>query len=82
MSFEKWYHVDTITIMAMTLRLPEAENLILEQMVEDLGCSKHQAVLTAIRAYDAKAYRQKQLDEIFNIVVVRDKELLERLADA
>ncbi|NBU22721.1 MAG: CopG family transcriptional regulator [Actinobacteria bacterium] len=68
--------------MAMTLRLTESQDQLLEQIAEQLGCSKHQAVIKAIEAFDAKAHRKKQLDEIINIVLVRDKELLDRLADA
>ena len=68
--------------MAMTIRLTEAQDEVLTNIAEHLGCSKQQAVVAAIEAFDAKAHRQKQLREIMDIVLVRDKELLDRLADA
>lgn len=68
--------------MAMTLRLTPEQDLAIESIAARLGCSKHQAVLTAIESFDAKLHRKKQLDQIMDIVLVRDKELLDRLADA
>jgi hypothetical protein len=68
--------------MAMTIRLTEAQDEVLTNIADQLGCSKQQAVITAIEAFDAKAHRRKQLKEIMDIVLVRDKELLDRLADA
>ena len=68
--------------MAMTLRLTAEQDKALETIAEQLGCSKHQAVIRAIESFDAKSNRKKQLDEIMKIVLVRDKELLDRLADA
>lgn len=68
--------------MAMTIRLTKAQDEVLTNIADQLGCSKQQAVITAIEAFDAKAHRQKQLKEIMDIVLVRDKELLDRLADA
>jgi hypothetical protein len=68
--------------MAMTIRVTEAQDEVLTNIADQLGCSKQQAVITAIEAFDAKAHRQKQLKEIMDIVLVRDKELLDRLADA
>jgi len=52
------------------------------ELAKNLGCSKHQAVLRAIEAFDAKAARQRELKEILDVILVRDKELLDRLADA
>jgi predicted transcriptional regulator len=68
--------------MAMTIRLTEAQDEVLTNIAEKLGCSKQQAVIAAIEAFDAKAHRRRQLEEIMDIVLVRDKELLDRLADA
>ena len=64
--------------MAMTLRLTESQDQLLEQIAEQLGCSKHQAVIKAIEAFDAKAHRKKQLDEIINAAALnRDAELVD-----
>jgi hypothetical protein len=68
--------------MAMTLRLTTEQDQAIEAIAERLGCSKHQAVITAIETFDSKMHRKKQLDQIMDIVLVRDKELLDRLADA
>jgi hypothetical protein len=68
--------------MAMTLRLTESQDQLLEQIAEQLQCSKHQAVIKALEAFDARAHRRKQIQEITKLVMERDKELLDRLADA
>ncbi len=68
--------------MAITLRLTESQNQRLEEMAEQLGCSKHQAVTKAIEAFDAKADRKHRLRQALDFVLTHDKELLERLADA
>jgi predicted transcriptional regulator len=68
--------------MAMTLRLTEEQDLKVAELAQKLGCSKHQAVLRAIEAFDAKAARQRELKQILDVILVRDKELLDRLADA
>lgn len=68
--------------MAMTLRLTDEQDKTLSAIAEQLGCSKQEAVISAIEAFDAKAQRKKQMKEIFDLVLVRDKELLDRLADA
>ena len=54
----------------------------MEKIAEQLGCSKQQAVVRAIEAFDSREHRRKQIEEITKLVLVRDKELLERLADA
>lgn len=66
----------------MTLRLNEKQDETLANIAEQLGCSKHQAVITALETFDAKVHRQAQIRQIMDIVLVRDKELLDRLADS
>lgn len=68
--------------MAMTLRLTAEQNLALEKIADELGCSKQQAVIRAIESFDAKEHRRKQINEITRLVLKRDKDLLDRLADA
>lgn len=68
--------------MAMTLRLTEEQDRALTKIAEQLGCSKQQAAIRAIEAFDAKSHRRKQIEEITRLVLTRDKELLDRLADA
>lgn len=68
--------------MAMTLRLNTKQDEIVQSIAEQLGCSKQQAVIAAIEAFDAKSHRKKQINQIVDIILVRDKEILDRLADA
>jgi predicted transcriptional regulator len=68
--------------MAMTLRLSTEQDQTVQNIADQLGCSKQQAVIAAIEAFDAKSHRKKQIDQIVDIILVRDKEILDRLADA
>jgi predicted DNA-binding protein len=68
--------------MAMTLRLTEELDQNLEATSERLGISKQQAVTKAVEMYiDAMAERQQVLDAM-DALMVQDKKLMERLADA
>ena len=66
----------------MTLRLTPEQDERLEALADMLGVSKQSVVSMAIDRFDAAAARQKMLDEAFVLVMTRDKELMERLADA
>lgn len=68
--------------MAMTLRLTPEQDARLEAIAESLGVSKHQAVIDLIETVDLSAQRRIKLDAIFDKVMQRDAELMERLADA
>lgn len=48
LSFREWYHGDTITLMAMTVRFTEEQDTQLTQLSEILGVSKQQALMTAV----------------------------------
>jgi predicted DNA-binding protein len=68
--------------MAMTLRLTAELDQNLEATSERLGISKQQAVAKAVEMYiDAMAERQQVLDAM-DALMVQDKKLMERLADA
>ena len=68
--------------MAMTLRLTAELDQNLEATSERLGISKQQAVTKAVEMYiDAMAERQQVLDDMDDMIV-QDKKLIERLADA
>ena len=68
--------------MAMTLRLTQELDQTLEATSERLGISKQQAVTKAVEMYiDAMAERQQVLDAM-DALMVQDKKLMERLADA
>jgi hypothetical protein len=68
--------------MAMTLRLTEEQDARLETVAKTLGMSKQQAVIALIEQFDEAASRRTRIDEIYQKVMTRDAELMERLADA
>jgi predicted transcriptional regulator len=68
--------------MAMTLRLTEEQDARLEAIAKTLGMSKQQAVIAVIEQFDEAASRRTKIDEIYQKVMKRDAELMERLADA
>lgn len=68
--------------MAMTLRLTPELDQILDATSERLGISKQQAVTKAVEMYvEAIAERQQVLDAM-DALMVQDRKLMERLADA
>lgn len=66
----------------MTLRLTEEQDARLDAIAKTLGMSKQQAVIAVIEQFDEAASRRTKIDEIYQKVMKRDSELLERLADA
>jgi predicted transcriptional regulator len=68
--------------MAMTLRLTEEQDARLDAIAKSLGMSKQQAVIAVIEQFDEAASRRTKIDEIYQKVMKRDAELMERLADA
>ena len=73
-----WYHFG----MAMTLRLTAELDQNLEATSERLGISKQQAVTKAVEMYiEAMAERQRVRDAM-DALMVQDKKLMERLAEA
>ena len=76
------YQNDTITVMAMTLRLNAELEEKLNGIASELGCSKQKAIEVMIEAYDVRSKRKAELDEALEFVLSHDKKLMERLADA
>lgn len=66
----------------MTLRLTVEQDARLDAIAKTLGMSKQQAVIAVIEQFDEAASRRTKIDEIYQKVMKRDAELLERLADA
>ena len=66
----------------MTLRLTEEQDARLDAIAKTLGMSKQQAVIAVIEQFDEAAIRRTKIDEIYQKVMKRDAELMERLADA
>ncbi len=77
-----WYHFDTVSIMAMTLRLTLEEEQILNRYAKQTGLSKQKAIIHALRLVETQSAKQIRLDEAVEFVLSHDKELMERLADA
>jgi predicted transcriptional regulator len=80
LTFE-WYQFDTKG-MAMTLRLAEEQDKQLAQVAEHLGISKQQAVALAVERFLELEWQRTVIKSAMARVLERDKELLERLADA
>lgn len=68
--------------MAMTLRLTEDEELILERLAKQLNLSKQKALVEAMKMVEAESLKKRRLDEALKYVLTHDKELMDRLADA
>jgi predicted transcriptional regulator len=68
--------------MAMTVRLTPEIDARLSTYAEREGLSKQQAIVQLIEQADLPGEREARLKEIFDKVMTRDAELMERLADA
>ena len=67
----------------MTLRLDTDHNEMLARLASQLKCSKHEAVLRAIELADEKiSVKQRGIEHARKMLEIRDKELMDRLADA
>jgi hypothetical protein len=68
--------------MAMTLRLTEEQELTLGLIAQERKVSKQRVIEELIEAAGEKSLRKARLAQAFELVMTRDKELMERLADA
>ncbi len=69
--------------MAMTLRLDDKHDAMVSDMAKTLGCSKHQAILRAIEMADERLrVEDTAVARVQYLLETRDKELMDRLADA
>jgi predicted transcriptional regulator len=68
--------------MAMTIRLTEEQDTKLERIAQFRQVSKQRAIEQLVEEADEREFAKKRLDEAYNLVMTRDKELMERLADA
>ncbi|MFT4775047.1 MAG: putative transcriptional regulator [Pontimonas sp.] len=69
--------------MAMTLRLDNTHDEMVERLAREMKCSKHQAVINAIEMADLRVgVRDKAIKRAQTILETRDKALMDRLADA
>jgi predicted transcriptional regulator len=68
--------------MAMTLRLTDEQDAKLTQIAEKRQISKQRAIEALIEEANEREFVKVRLQEAFEKVMTRDKELMERLADA
>lgn len=68
--------------MAMTLRLNEEEELILERLAKQLNLSKQKALIEAMKIVEQESAKRRRVDQALHFVLTHDKELMDRLADA
>lgn len=68
--------------MAMTLRLTEELETTLGLIAQERKVSKQRVIEELIGAAGEKSLRKARLAQAFELVMTRDKELMERLADA
>ena len=68
--------------MAMTVRFTPEQDAKLQQIADEHGISKQQALVLTVDQYDERRTRRRQIDEALELVLSRDAELLKRLEDA
>ena len=68
--------------MAMTLRLSDELDKKLSDLSQRTGTSKQKIDIAAIEAHLAREGQSAIATAVFDKVMTRDKDLLERLADA
>jgi predicted transcriptional regulator len=68
--------------MAMTLRLSPKIDAQLGELAKRSGMSKQKIITIAIEAHLERTGQSEQAQRVFDKVLTRDKELLERLANA
>lgn len=68
--------------MAMTLRLDPNVDAQLTELATRLGMSKQQALSLAVAEFIAEHDSSSIARRVMDEVLIRDKELLDRLADA
>lgn len=78
MIWSTWYQRDTITAMAMTLRLTDEENRHLAELAVAEGCSKQDVMRNALAERWSRQNKEQGLQEAIGRVLPRYRGLLER----
>ena len=76
---KKWYHVDTMSSMAMTLRLDDALDQQIQDLADAKGLSKQQLLVLAAREYVDRENRMSRTLNNADRVVRENAGLLDRL---
>lgn len=66
----------------MTIRLSEEIDAQLNELSERTGMSKQKIITIALKTHLERTAQSEQAARVFNKVLTRDKELLDRLANA
>ncbi|MEN9751885.1 MAG: hypothetical protein RLZZ600_932 [Actinomycetota bacterium] len=77
----KWYHGDTITLMAMTVRFTAEQDAQLTQLSEIWGVSKQQALVKAIEKMLADLDYETKKREGLAFVTSEYADLIKRLGE-
>ena len=76
-----WYHADTITLMAMTLRLTAEQDTRLQALAETLGVSRQQAIIVAVDEALENRDHSKRFEEAKRFVLTEYADLIKRLGE-
>gem|GEM_PF-334890 len=77
----RWYRVDAITLMAMTLRRSEKLDAELDMIAETQGISKQQLIVSAIEDYLERNFHEREYDEAFEPMMKRHAGVIDRLRE-
>ncbi len=78
---QRWYRVDTIDLVAMTLRLTEEEQDALRARAAHDGTSMQEAVRRAVREYVARAEHRDRVAAAAELIAERHADALRRLGE-
>ena len=76
-----WYRLDTIRLMAMTLRLTEDEQDALRRRAVLDGTSMQEAARRAVREYVSKAEHRDRVTSAAGLIMERHGDALRRLGE-
>jgi len=77
-----WYHFGIMRGMAMTLRMNQDQDQMVERLSEQWGVSKNEAILRAISLADEESETDRRYLEAYERVSTKYKDALDRLGSA
>lgn len=77
----RWYHCDTIAVMAMTLRLTDEEQEALRDRAEAEGISMQEAARRAVREFVARGQHRDRVSAATRLVMDKHADALRRLGE-
>lgn len=76
---DEWYRTDTISVVAMTLRLTDDEQTALRARAEAEGISMQEAARRAVREYVARSEHRDRVSEAASRILSAHADAIERL---